>query len=145
MIDQSCEYLADLLVITPNDYATEVEVKHSLADWRADAAKEKWTRGLPSWIARFFFAVPEHLGIPDFVPGFAGVLHITPIVHGRHRWQGVKVARAPKRIGKDKVPAKYKNYLLWRTYCRHWSGQMNRLSEYERREANAVQPTETTT
>lgn len=133
--ETSCEYLADLLVITPNDYATEVEVKHSIADWRADALKEKWKGGLPEWISRFFFAVPVELGVPEFVPPFAGVLHIIPsrYRHEHMTWPHVVVARAPKRLSKVKVPQKYKDYVLWRTYCRHWSTQMDRLYERERK------------
>jgi hypothetical protein len=121
--EQSCEYFADLLVITPHGYATEVEIKVSRADWRADLAKEKWAFGLPTWISRFIYAVPASLGIPEWVPPKCGVLHFDN--------RTLRVARAPGRIGKEKVPDKVRAYLLHRTYIRYWTQQFERVAKRE--------------
>lgn len=57
---------SDLLVVSPSGYVSEIEVKCSIADWRADAKKTKFvdpqTRFLFSRkVRRFYYAVPEKL------------------------------------------------------------------------------------
>lgn len=120
-----CLYRADLLVITPNHYATEVEVKDSLSDWKADLSKEKWVFGLPDWITRFYYAVPESLGMPDWVPEFAGVLHISGT--------RVRIVRAPKTLCRQKVPEKVMARMLDRTYIRYWYDRQARFRDAARR------------
>lgn len=64
---------ADLLVLQRNGFLTEVEIKISLQDWKADAAKAKWTdQQFKRLVKRFWYAVPADLaerraeaGIPD--------------------------------------------------------------------------------
>ncbi|MFP3277482.1 MAG: hypothetical protein RXR52_42270, partial [Paraburkholderia sp.] len=92
---------------------TELEVKVSRADWRADLSKPKW-RDMPDWVTRFIYVVPEDLGIPDFVPELAGVWHVVPRVvtldkysdEERRGTDGYEIvlARAPKLLGREKVP-----------------------------------------
>jgi hypothetical protein len=94
------EYRADFMMVSVAGYATEIEVKVSKSDWKCDLVKEKWA-SLPSWITRFIYCVPEELGIPDWVPEFAGVWHICQD-HRGGLW--VKVVRAPKKLGKEKPP-----------------------------------------
>jgi len=124
MWEDSVSYLADCMVITPQDYATEIEIKVSLGDWKSDAAKDKWIYGLPDWISRFVYAVPVALGIPTWVPARCGVLHLYESGHGVR----AEVARAPARFGKIKVPPEIRQYILNRTYARYWERQFARLS-----------------
>lgn len=111
------DYLADLMWVTKSDYATEFELKISRADWKADADKAKWGY-LPPWINRFIYVAPTELGIPDFVPAFAGVWHWSPEQYGRYG--RITVARAPRRIGQTKVPADVKERWLYHLHCRFW-------------------------
>lgn len=69
----------DMAILTrPAGYLWEIEVKLSLADWRADQKKKKWTK--TDWfnthISRMYYAVPTELigKTPDFVPATAGIL-----------------------------------------------------------------------
>lgn len=122
---QTCDYLADLLVITPNDYATEIEIKRTRADWKADLQKKKWAAGLPDWISRFIYAVPEKLGVPDWLPPKVGVIHIT----SDRGYVTCKVVRAPGRFGFVKVPPKVRAYLLNCAYQRYWEQRQGRLRD----------------
>lgn len=110
------EYLADFVSVTDAGYATEYEVKVSRADWRADLKKPKWEFGLPSYISRFIYVVPQKLGIPEWVPSVAGVWHLTDDVD----YKPITIARVPRRVGKEKVPEKVLN--TWRRafYYRFW-------------------------
>lgn len=93
---------ADLLVCSRAGFMTEVEVKISAGDWRADAAKRKWERlnepECTSWplIKYFYYAAPLDLAQrwPDFgIPDFAGVLGMQ--LTGDRCWhQLVKPAKA---------------------------------------------------
>lgn len=67
--------IADLVFVSRHGYATEVEIKISLADWNADLNKGKWDMERPH-VARFFYAIPETLEtrIPPWVPRDAGIL-----------------------------------------------------------------------
>lgn len=124
-LEESCTYLADLIVVTPADYATEIEVKVALGDWRSDADKRKWEFGLPEWISRFMYAVPVEFGIPPWVPPRAGVLHLMPVERDELY---VRVARGAYRCGKEKVPQEIKEYIRDRAYVRYWQSQFVRLS-----------------
>lgn len=110
------EYRADFLMVTTSDYATEIEVKVTHADWKHDAAKTKW-QGLPDYITRFIYCVPEYLGVPDYVPEFAGIWHIRQCEDGTMR---ISTVRAPKRIGKAKVPADVLKKWMSCFYHRYW-------------------------
>ena len=110
------DYKADFITMSVAGYATEIEVKTSRADWRADLEKAKWS-AMPDYISRFIYVVPEALGLPDFVPEFAGVWHI--VQHGKAL--KVVLIRAPKRIGKEKVPEKVKTKWMSVFYHRYWN------------------------
>jgi hypothetical protein len=128
------EYRADFITISTSDYATEIEVKVSRSDWKADADKPKWS-GLPDYITRFIYCVPEELGIPDFVPDFAGIWHIRPAHDGGLR---IVTVRAPRRIGKEKVPPKVKAKWLSVFYHRFWHQRIslsNRIPKMQRQDA----------
>jgi hypothetical protein len=110
------QYLADLMWVTPNGYATEFEIKVSRSDWLADKKKGKWGR-LPNWLTRFVYVVPAELGVPDFVPPECGVWHYTASTYYHAE---INVARAPKRIGTAKVPDKVRERWMRHLHCRFW-------------------------
>lgn len=74
------DWESDLLVVTVSGYMTEVEVKHSLADWRADVKKPKFVNPqFSARVKRFYYAVPtdvyeKYLADPFELPGKAGIL-----------------------------------------------------------------------
>jgi hypothetical protein len=105
-------YLADLMWVTRDNYATEIEIKTTRSDWRVDGAKDKW-RHLPGWVTRFIYAVPEALGIPEWVHPKAGVWHVNE--GGR-----ILCVKAPKRMGKDKVPEWIRDKWGSHLYSRYW-------------------------
>lgn len=82
---------SDMLVVTKSGYMTEVEVKTSWADWKADALKDKWGKlDLDRYwklVKRFTYAVPSDLydkhGIPDNLRPEHGVLVLTPRKYGK--------------------------------------------------------------
>ncbi|WP_069267394.1 hypothetical protein [Paraburkholderia nodosa] len=126
------EYRADFVMVTRAGYATELEVKVSLADWRKDLSKPKWV-GMPDWITRFVYVVPEQLGIPDWVPAHAGVWHVFPTLvgaqdawNGPHRpdGYGIVVKRAPHVLGREKVPAAVIGTWHKNLYYRYWDQRM---------------------
>lgn len=130
------QYLADLMWVTASDYATEFEVKISRADWRADGAKSKWGY-MPPWITRFIYVVPVELGIPDFVPAFAGVWHFQA---SRRSYSELTVARAPRKIGQTKVSEDIKRRWLLNLHCRFWHQRLytnNRVPEISQQEQPA--------
>ncbi len=121
------EYRADFVMVTRAGYATELEVKVSLGDWRKDLSKPKWV-GMPGWITRFVYVVPEQLGIPEFVPAHAGVWHVKPtrVDHFSTRPDGYKItlARAPHVLGREKVPAAVIGTWHKNLYYRYWDQRM---------------------
>lgn len=125
------EYRADFMMITRAGYGTELEVKVSRADWRADLTKEKWV-GMPNWVTRFIYVVPAALGIPDFVPAHAGVWHVRPrpapfAYEGPMRPSGfeIVVVRAPGLLGREKVPQVVIGTWLRNLYYRYWEKRIS--------------------
>ena len=51
----------DLLVVSPSGYATEYEVKLTLADWRSDVNKPKWRAKDRKHVTSFYYVVPVQL------------------------------------------------------------------------------------
>lgn len=127
------EYRADFIMVSPSDYATELEVKISLADWRKDLSKPKWV-GLPDWITRFVYVVPEQLGMPEWVPAHAGVWHVKPALvrsysfeEARPRADGyeIVVARAPHVLGREKIPKAVLGTWYRNLYYRFWDQRIS--------------------
>ncbi len=120
--------VADLAVITPAGYLTEIEIKVSWQDWKADANKDKWRRtDYPGagWeallrldqrqkISRFFYAVPLELAsrVPDNLPSGAGIL----TVHDGT----VNVLRSAKRTKAPKLDSDEIHRLVDHVYFRYW-------------------------
>ncbi|CAB3742698.1 hypothetical protein LMG24238_06925 [Paraburkholderia sediminicola] len=127
-------YRADFVLITRAGYATELEVKVSLADWRKDLSKPKWV-GMPDWITRFIYVVPENLGIPEWVPAKSGVWHVVPAVTDPYynpalesrRPDGyqIVVARAPHVLGRTKLPSAVLGTWLRNLYYRYWDQRIH--------------------
>lgn len=116
------DYYADFMGISGSGYATEFEVKISLTDWRADLKKPKWKLGFPSYISRFIYVVPFALGIPGFVPQESGIWHIRDDTNRR---SSIDVVRAPKRIGKEKVPQDVLTRWMSCFYYRYWQQRID--------------------
>jgi hypothetical protein len=125
-------YRADFIAITAAGYGTELEVKVSRADWKADLTKPKWG-GMPAWVTRFIYVVPMELGIPDFVPASAGVWHVesrTTFLDedtGRALSDGlrIQVARAPHVLGREKVPQAVIDKWIKSLYYRYWDQRVH--------------------
>jgi hypothetical protein len=114
-----------MLVVSKAGYCTEVEIKTSWSDWRADAAKDKWGKlnldRYWGWVKRFTYAVPADLydkhGLPDNLQPDHGVLVLTPKKYGPLR---VKVVREAKSNPKSKPLSIDKLQDLYRsTYFKH--------------------------
>jgi len=67
---------ADLIVVSKNLWAVEIEIKVSAADLKADAKKEKWLREYDDKISKLIYAVPADLFdlCKQSVPEFCGIL-----------------------------------------------------------------------
>jgi hypothetical protein len=131
-------YRADFIRVSSCGYATEIEVKVSISDWKADLKKSKVGK-LPPWISMFVYAVPEELGIPDFVPSHAGVWHVTKGINARYGGEEtkVRVARAPKRIGDQKIPSEILDRWNRSMYYRYWDLLLIRDNEINNKRKRA--------
>ena len=77
----------DILAVDKSRYLTEVEVKVSLADFRADTKKRKWNmqaRGFRVGPRKFYYAAPNDLAIQikEELPDHAGLLSVSHQVYG---------------------------------------------------------------
>lgn len=82
------DHEADLLAMSKTGYLTEVEIKVSFADWKADLAKRKWKSAKWSgkyqsgMIKRFYYAAPAALAVRHAeleIPDFAGVVSVSDL------------------------------------------------------------------
>jgi len=116
---------SDMLVVSKAGYCTEIEVKTSFSDWKADALKEKWGKlnlgRYWDWVKRFTYAVPADLydkhGLPDNLQPEHGVLVLTPRKYGALRVQEVRPAvvnSKAKPLSADKMDTLYTS-----TYFKH--------------------------
>lgn len=65
----------DLLIVSKNGYATEVEIKISRADLKKDANKKHNHEDRFNRIRRLYFAIPESLSnCVEFIPERAGII-----------------------------------------------------------------------
>lgn len=130
---------ADLIVLTRARYITEVEIKVSVADWKQDLKKPKWSqRPLskdPFWdermrehlsnrrahVARFFYAIPETLEskIPDGLPEGVGIIVVRQ-GGGKYGYDRVDTLReAVRRKSKPMSEAEF-NGMMTTCYYRYW-------------------------
>jgi hypothetical protein len=80
----------DMLIVTPARYATEVEIKVTAADIRADNKKRHQHRS--NKIRRLYFAVPDYLASCPDLPPDAGLISVDS--HG-DPWH-TKIVRRPR-------------------------------------------------
>lgn len=129
----------DLVMVSRAGYATVVEIKVSLADWKRDAFKNRAPgRGQ---VSRLFYAVPQALfeaGIPDSVPEAAGVL----VVSGGGHWAGydsVHEERPAVRFKAQKLSdlqlRKIDEAFYFRFWRQHMDLERQRLFERPKRAA----------
>lgn len=129
---------ADLVVITPALYLTEIEIKISVADWKNDQHKLKWrVAGVKSdWernyiqkrrdlVSRFFYAIPETLEnkIPALLPEGVGILVVRS--GGRYGYDEVTPLREAVRRKSRKLPPEEFNAIMRTCYFRYWSAQFD--------------------
>lgn len=116
---------ADLVFVSKAMYATEVEIKVSLADWNVDQKKPHWKMDR-KYISRFFYAIPETLEnkIPDWIPDWVGIIVVFD--RGLTKWNtlpeydGIRVVREAKRRRCEKVPIEMVNRMYQSCYYRFW-------------------------
>lgn len=119
----------DLAVVTRSRYLWEVEIKRTLADWRADEHKDKWSKPVRRYVSRFYYAVPPKLQgqVPAFVPPEAGLL----VIDGWH----VREVRTARRRVSPKLTHEHMHTLLASTYNRFWRQKLHRLNDANRARA----------
>lgn len=122
------EYRADFIMVSKASFATELEVKISIGDWRKDLSKPKWV-SMPDWITRFIYVVPEQLGMPAWVPAQAGIWHVKAarVDHFSTQPDGyeIVVARAPHVLGRQKVSEAVVARWHRNLYYRYWEQRID--------------------
>ncbi len=103
----------DLLIASKAGYLTEVEIKVTRADLRADA--KKWHGHRSDKIKRLFFALPDYMeNCVDMVPERAGIILVRPMeMHDiRKGWsprcREIRPAQRNKAAGKISDHDRYK-------------------------------------
>lgn len=128
---------ADLLVMTPAGYVSEVEIKISIADLKRDRAKAKW-RNWDEYHDRLkarWFAMPEsvwqHKDAAACIPEGAGVI----VCKKPTAWNfGTTIVREPSPNNRAKALTEAERFQLARLgTMRHWS-RLSRVSRKTARE-----------
>lgn len=111
---------ADLVVLTPSRYLTEIEIKVTLSDWNHDQKKQKW-QGQRPHVSRFFYAVPESLvdRAPDWISPAAGILAVS---EGR-----VRTVREARRLKAEPVSESEVRKMYEACYFRYWRERLQTL------------------
>ena len=112
---------ADLLVLRPSDWAEEIEIKISAADFKAEFKHKptkhtKLTNG-KHHCKKYWFAMPLDLALElkKDIPEYAGLL-------GVNGWKDVRVVKpAPVLKNASKVPAESKDKMMKSIYSRYWN------------------------
>lgn len=121
---------ADLLVVTKAGYATEVEIKISKKDWRADDKKPKFMAQRPH-ISRLFYAVPEQLmkgldirdaaSLPRWIRPHVGILVVRD---GGLGYDSVRELRAARRFRCRPLTEQHQAQIATSFYYRFWRQHM---------------------
>ena len=113
----------DLAIVTKAGYLWEVEIKRTLADWKADERKRKWLAPSRQYVTRFFYAVPPTLAYkqPAFVSNDTGLL----IIDGGN----VRQVRDARRRKGPRLEQRQIHQLLLSTYHRFWSERHHRHNQ----------------
>lgn len=109
---------ADLLALKPSGYLTEIEIKVSMSDWKADHLKAKWRTRHPEaqLIKHFYYAAPDKLAERhqeiQLEPSM-GVIAVSE--------SGIRVLRhADARTGHRKLTEKEQSRLLRLAAIKAW-------------------------
>jgi hypothetical protein len=79
-------YEADVVILRPSGYASEIEIKTSKSDLKADL--KKWHKHESNLFRQLYFAIPERLkDCVDIIPEKAGILLI------EDKWMLAKLIR----------------------------------------------------
>jgi hypothetical protein len=91
-------YEADMIAVSKSGTCTEIEIKVSRQDLRADKLKRKWLSGLGPMVARFYYAVPEALQeyALEIIPESAGLIVARPGNSATSALPTAKVVRKAK-------------------------------------------------
>lgn len=128
------DWEADLLACSKSGYLTEVEIKVTVADWKADKHKRKWTTldyngpypGSWNRIKYFYYAAPEKLARrwPEFdLPDFVGIIAVkdeTQKIWGVE-YQVTETIRQPKKRKVDPVDLNGRAQLARLGAIRYWT------------------------
>lgn len=87
-------YEADFLSVTPDGYATEVEIKVSKSDLLADLKKSPWAHGA-DFVKRVYFAVPTKLVkvCKEVLPEAYGIIEVYEGPYGGLKCREVRAAQ----------------------------------------------------
>lgn len=130
---------ADLLLVSKAGYATEIEIKISMKDWRADQIKQKFGAERPH-ISRLFYAVPLPLyqkldfdRPPKWLKPQAGILVVRD---GGPGFDTVSEARSAVRHSAQRLPPEVVQKIGAAFYYRFWRQHM----EIQRKRLHGDQP-----
>jgi len=120
---------ADLISVTPAGYATEIEIKVSVSDFRADSKKRKHELIRSSKISSFVYAMPKEIyekaGVD--VPEDYGIILIEPYksryLNDERDGHVAKWHRRPKKFNKTKIEGKQITELYRLGYLRMWDAK----------------------
>lgn len=94
---------ADLLILTPAGYATEIEIKVSRSDLIKD--KDKWHGHKDKLIHSLFFAIPSYLEKDiEHIPEHAGILSVTATDNMNYKGLPYYRVRTLRAAVKNKYP-----------------------------------------
>ena len=129
IIDHEC----DLLGVTNSGYLTEIEIKISVSDLRADFKKKHGHGG--EFIRNFYYAVPEYMleKTLELIDKDAGILVVQENKIGKMRHLHARIYRKPKQNKKAPPITDAMKADLFRLGClKYWSMASKKLGlEYQ--------------
>lgn len=107
----------DLLLISKSGYATEIEIKISQADLKADLKKKHGH--INNKIKYLYFALPEYLeSYIEYVPEHAGIILVGEREGKKYRWlcqysykANCKIIRSPQKQGNYKLSIEEQSHI----------------------------------
>jgi hypothetical protein len=123
----NCSYFGhecDVLVISKSDYATEIELKASLSDLKADM--KKWHKHYSPYIRQLYFGISEDIDYDkalEYIPENAGIILFYKPQYGKFINQYVcRITRRPKaNRTANKINDNQKRDLLRTMYFRYYN------------------------
>ena len=137
IVDHEC----DLLGVTNSGYLTEIEIKISVSDLRADFKKKNSHGG--DFIRNFYYAVPEYMlgKTLELIDKDAGVIVVSENKVGKRSSFKAKIYRKSKQNKKAKPLTDTMKAKLFRLGCiKYWSMASKKLGlEYQYEEEREKQ------